>query len=184
MRILCSYTGIILNNILHSFELAMEQSIQNNLMNFCAKICGERTQQNLSLAVGDDLPKCLGFESANILYYEKKILLALTCVKNEKGELIIDDFVPIPTLGLTAKCILEQRTVRSRFGKNDPSYYVETDNALKLKTVNNIIVTPLFVNKSCGKVINSEKGDDGLVGVLQLINSKEEDIEKVNQVSL
>lgn len=182
MGLLCSHASVILHNLLHSFQLTLGQSLQNNLMNFCARICGERTQQNLSLIVEQDLPKCLDFESANVLYYEKKSLLALSCGRNEQGELIINDFVPVPLLGLTGKCILEQKTIRSRYGKNDPLFCTQSDNALKLKAVNNIIVTPLFVNENSGRIVSGDKVDDGLVGVLQLVNSKEEDIEKVNQV--
>ena len=182
--ILCIHATVILDKVLNTYELEKKQNIQNNLMNFCSNICGERTQQNLLKVIEANLGISLNFENAYMLYYEENTLLSLNYIINDKGKLMVSGFAPVPKSGLTGKCLADNDIVISRYGKNDPSYSVQSDNILKLKKIYNFMAVPLIVSKNNGKIIKGKKEEKEIVGILQLYNYNEGNIEEIDTVYL
>jgi len=161
-------------------HLDLEVKVPEDLLTFCNLICGERAQQYLVDAIKKHLATCLGFENAYVLNYEQGKLLALNYFKNEQGELVMEKSAELPsTMGLTGKCITRRQIVISNKGREDPDYNASMDNIMKLPRIESMMIVPLLVN-------HNKVGEPciELVGVLQLINNKLGDANKVNKVYL
>ncbi len=66
------------------------------------------------------------------------------------------------TLGLTGEAIAHNKTIISRRGQHETGYNAQTDNAARLKNIQNMMIMPLTVPSS--------HGDVDVVGVLHLLN--------------
>ena len=169
---------------MNSFELDAEEEMQAQLLKFCNKICGERAQQYLTVAIEKHLPNCLNFENACVLFFEQGKLFTTRCEKDDEERLLVQRFIELPrTLGLTGKCLQERAMVVSTYGKSDTLFNSQVDNILKLKRLENIMIIPLFVDHRNGRVLYNDKSKDmELVGILHLINYKMGDITKIEEV--
>ena len=184
VRILCTYAGTIIDKFINSFELETEEEIQSHLLVFCGKICGERSQKFLSIAIEEYLASCINFEHACVLYFEQGKLFTIRYSRDEEDRPLAEGFTELPLkLGLTGKCLEERKTLISSNGRYDAHFISQVDNILKLKQLENIMMIPLFVDSRQGKVLGEKQDNSEFVGILHLMNYKLGDISKVDEVN-
>lgn len=181
LKILALYSSVVIEKYLHNFEIACERDNFLNILKFCNEVCGERSHQYLVTTIEDNLPQCLDFENICALNYEAGKLFSLKRVKSDTSEILIQGLTELPTaVGITGKALAERTIITSAYGKNDVNYNEQTDNVMKLKHLENIIVIPLLVDHNKGRIIAKDNSKElELVGVLQLING---DLSKLNSV--
>lgn len=183
LRILSAYVGVIIDSLVHTFEYENKGAMQANLLKFCCDISGERKQQYLISKIEEELGACLSFEAVSVLHFEDGKLFTLKKLRNDSNQLMICGFSELPlALGLTGKALREKQPVVSTRGSGDVHYDSKTDNLLKLKQLDNIMIVPLFVPRESGTVLVVKKEKLELVGALQLLNYLPGDITKANMV--
>jgi len=170
LKIINSIAGLVIENLLHFFDIEVRKNEQKGLLEFCNKICGERKQQYITQTIIEDLAPCLNFERACILNLESNKLFRLKLLTNDTDNILIDGIIELPlALGMTGEAISKRKVIISSFGKNDALYNEHIDNILKLRDINNIMIIPLIV-------------ENIVIGVLQLINYLPGDIKIIKDV--
>ncbi len=142
----------------------------------------------MTAAIDEKLADCFNFEKACVLHCESDRLYMIQTARTDKGELYvgtlfcltrrtIEGAMEVPgTIGLTGKAIAMNRTLVSSAGCGEMGFSAQTDNAAKVKKVENMLVIPLTVPAQ------RKLKERDLVGVLQLLNYKGGDISKMNKV--
>eukprot|EP00826_Nyctotherus_ovalis_P005981 TRINITY_DN11371_c0_g2_i2.p1 TRINITY_DN11371_c0_g2~~TRINITY_DN11371_c0_g2_i2.p1 ORF type:complete len:186 (-),score=31.56 TRINITY_DN11371_c0_g2_i2:359-916(-) len=178
LKILAANAAVVLDRIFLLAEYSQSENIHLMLLSTCAEMCEQFTQPDLILQVEKNLAKCLHFSQACALYYEGGRLVQLDCIRSEKGMSFIREYIILPSqLGLTGACIADRKIVVSSYGRNDPRYCLTSDNVLRVKALDSLMVVPLIA-----KCNNESKKKEELVGVLHLINYKGDDIKSVKRV--
>lgn len=177
--ILAVYSAGIAHRFLESYELEANEQTLENLLKFCAKICGERVFPYFAKSIESNLGNYLNFEKASVLSLEEGHLFTFNNYEDEKGNYMKE--LPLE-IGLTGRCIAQGKIVISAYGKCDTFFNELVDNIIRMPNVRNVVIIPLFAiygNNMTERTM--EKTKSKLVGVLQLFNCKGniEELQKV-----
>ena len=183
LNIVSIHAGSVIDRLMNYYELVNEKEVKSKLMTAFDAICGERSQQRLTVGIQRHLATTLSFEGACVLRYEAGKFFTIVSTK-DNDDYLGEGFIEFPsTVGLSGKCFKEKTIIISSYGKNDLLYNEDIDNVLKLNTVYNMMAIPLFVDSANGKVLyNSKDTKKEFIGVLQLLNYQLGNIRKVKRV--
>ena len=131
-----------------------------------------RSIPELAIIIHNNLPKSFGFEHAELILVDPKSnFVSLTCIARElsksvisKGDLVTSESYPSNS-GIAGIAYTEKRPIFGIVGKTE-YLFQDIDHVIMNGKVNNFLFVPLFGY------------DEEVVGVLELINKKDEYLSK------